>query len=92
VIESPPSSRGDEAQSPPLIRGDKRGVVPIIGMGGIMTPEDAVEFLLAGATAVAVGTANFVNPLAAIEIIEGLERYMQQQGVRDVHELIGAAG
>lgn len=64
--------------------------IPIIGMGGIATPEDAVEFLLAGATAVAVGAMNFVNPYTTIEIIEGLERYMEQYGIEDIRELIGA--
>jgi dihydroorotate dehydrogenase (NAD+) catalytic subunit len=64
--------------------------VPIIGMGGIMTAEDAVEFHLAGATAVAVGTANFVNPLATVEIISGLAAYLQQAGLTSVRDLIGA--
>jgi dihydroorotate dehydrogenase (NAD+) catalytic subunit len=63
--------------------------VPIVGMGGIMTGEDAAEFLLAGATAVAVGTANLVNPRAALEVLEGLRRYLRDQGCRDVHEIIG---
>lgn len=65
--------------------------LPIIGMGGIFTAEDAVEFILAGATAVAVGTANFVNPRAAIVVLEGIERYMKENGVRDINELVGAA-
>jgi dihydroorotate dehydrogenase (NAD+) catalytic subunit len=64
--------------------------VPIIGMGGIMNATDAVEFLLAGATAVAAGTVNFVNPLAAIEIAEGIADYLEKNGFSDVHELIGA--
>lgn len=64
--------------------------IPIIGMGGIATAEDAVEFLLAGASAVAVGAMNFVNPYATVEIIEGIERYMKQYNVEDVNELIGA--
>lgn len=63
--------------------------VPILGMGGIMSGEDAVEFMLAGATAVAVGTANFVDPHATERVIEGIERYCQEQGVTDVNELIG---
>ncbi|MDR2715415.1 MAG: dihydroorotate dehydrogenase [Coriobacteriaceae bacterium] len=63
--------------------------IPLIGMGGIMTGEDAVEFLLAGASAVAVGTANFVNPRATVEVIEGIERYCADNGVTDVKELIG---
>ena len=66
--------------------------IPIIGMGGIATAEDAVEFLLAGATAVAVGAMNFVNPYATVEVIEGIEAYMKQTGVDDVNALIGAIG
>ncbi len=64
--------------------------LPVIGMGGIATAEDAVEFLLAGASAVAVGTANFFDPYATVEIVEGIEAYMRRYGVRDVKELIGA--
>lgn len=64
--------------------------LPIIGMGGIMTGEDAIEFLLAGATAVAVGTANFQNPYATVEIAIGIEAYMEKYGVKDVKQLIGA--
>lgn len=63
--------------------------LPIIGMGGIMTAEDAIEFLLAGATAVSVGTANFHNPTATIDIINGIEAYMKQYGIQDIKELIG---
>jgi len=63
---------------------------PIVGMGGISTGTDAVEFMLAGATAVAVGTATFVNPTAATDVVEGIEAYMTQYGVEDVNELIGA--
>lgn len=64
--------------------------IPVIGMGGIATAEDAIEFLLAGASAVAVGAANFVNPYATVEIVEGIERYMQQYHIEDIKELIGA--
>lgn len=63
--------------------------VPIIGMGGIATAEDALEFIMAGATAVSVGTANFYNPYATVQIAEGIERFMEQQGVADIKELIG---
>ena len=63
--------------------------IPIIGMGGIQNAEDALEFIMAGATAVSVGTANFTNPYATVEIIEGLERYMKENGVEDIRELIG---
>ena len=64
--------------------------LPIIGMGGIATAEDAIEMLLAGATAISVGTANFSNPMVTMEILEGMQSYMAQQGVEDVQELIGA--
>jgi dihydroorotate dehydrogenase (NAD+) catalytic subunit len=64
--------------------------VPVIGMGGIMSGEDAIEFLLAGATAVAVGTANFVNPTAAVSVVRGIESYMQNNNIGDVNELVGA--
>ena len=64
--------------------------IPVIGMGGIATAEDAIVFLLAGASAVAVGAMNFVNPYATIEIIEGIEAYMKQYGIKDLSELIGA--
>lgn len=64
--------------------------IPIIGMGGIMTAEDAIEMILAGATMVSVGTANFLNPTATIDVIEGIESYMDRFGVEDIRELIGA--
>ena len=63
--------------------------LPIIGMGGVATAEDALEFIMAGATAVAVGTANFHNPYATLEIIKGIEEYMQASGIEDINELIG---
>ena len=61
--------------------------IPVIGMGGIATAEDAIEFLLAGATAVSVGAVNFMNPYATVEIIEGIEQYMTKYGVEDILEL-----
>ena len=64
--------------------------IPIIGMGGIATAEDAVEFLLAGASAVSIGAMNFVNPYATVEVVEGIENYMERYGVENVTELIGA--
>ena len=64
--------------------------VPILGMGGISNGIDAVEFMLAGATAVAVGTANFMNPTATVQVIDGISAYCEEQGVKDVTELIGA--
>ena len=63
--------------------------IPIIGMGGISTAEDALEMILAGATAVSVGTANFHNPLVTMEIVKGIREYMEQNGVEDIGELIG---
>ena len=63
--------------------------IPIIGMGGIQTGEDAMEFILAGATAVAVGTANFNNPFATEQVAAGIESYMRQMGVDDIRDLIG---
>jgi dihydroorotate dehydrogenase (NAD+) catalytic subunit len=64
--------------------------IPIIGMGGIMNASDAIEFMLAGATAVAVGTANFVNPKSTIEIINGIEQYLRRKEINDVKEIIGS--
>ena len=64
--------------------------LPIIGMGGIATAEDALEFIMAGATAVSVGTANFYNPYATVEIADGIEKFMKEQNVEDIRELIGA--
>ena len=64
--------------------------VPILGMGGIMTAEDAIEFMLCGATAVAAGTVNFVNPHAGQELVRGIEQYCIDNGVADVNELVGA--
>lgn len=65
--------------------------LPILGMGGITTAEDALEFILAGATAVAVGTANFLNPRATTDIIQGLKEYCQHQGISDINDLVGLA-
>ena len=64
--------------------------IPLLGMGGICSWEDGVEFLLAGATAVAVGTANFIDPLAALHVVEGLENYCREQGIGSPRELTGA--
>ena len=63
--------------------------IPIIGMGGICSAEDAMEFILAGATAVSIGTANFTNPKTTVELIDGIEAYMRRHGVEDINELIG---
>lgn len=64
--------------------------IPIIGMGGIMNAEDALEFILAGATAVSVGTANFHNPYATTEVVSGIESYMKKYNVEDIIDLVGA--
>ncbi len=64
--------------------------IPVIGMGGIMNSSDALEFLIAGARAIAVGTANFVNPLSTVQIIEGLERFMSEEGIGDIQDIIGS--
>lgn len=64
--------------------------IPVIGMGGIACAEDAIEFLLAGASAVAVGAMNFVNPYTTVEVVEGIKKYMERYGVEDIRELIGA--
>lgn len=64
--------------------------IPIIGMGGIANAEDALEFMLAGATGVAVGAMNFVNPYTTMEVVKGIEEYMQQYGIEELGEIIGA--
>jgi dihydroorotate dehydrogenase (NAD+) catalytic subunit len=64
--------------------------IPVIGMGGIMTASDALEFLIAGARAVAVGTANFVNPAASVEIIEGIEKFLIEDDLADINSIIGS--
>lgn len=63
--------------------------LPLIGMGGIMTYEDAIEFMMAGATMVSVGTANFHNPYVTLEIIEGMKKFMEEKGIEDINEIIG---
>jgi len=65
--------------------------VPIIGCGGIAFADDALEFIMAGASAVQMGTATMVNPGAPLEVVEGLQRFMQSEGISDIAELIGAA-
>ena len=63
--------------------------VPIIGMGGITCAEDALEFILAGASAVSVGTASFYNPMAAVQVAEGIEAYMRQHRAEHIRDLVG---
>ena len=64
--------------------------LPVLGMGGIATAEDALEFILAGATAVSVGTANFINPRATLDVVEGIDRYLEEKGIDSVRDLVGA--
>jgi dihydroorotate dehydrogenase (NAD+) catalytic subunit len=64
--------------------------IPVIGVGGILSGEDAAEFLIAGASAVQVGTAHFRNPAACIEVTEDMERYLERHGIQDVKDLIGS--
>jgi dihydroorotate dehydrogenase (NAD+) catalytic subunit len=64
--------------------------IPVIGIGGIVTAEDAIEFLIAGATAIQVGTANFINPRATMDIIEGIESFMEKEGIHHINELTGS--
>ncbi len=66
--------------------------IPVIGMGGIMTAEDAIEFMMAGARGVAVGTANFTDPEATVKIIDGIEAFMVKYGYDDINEIVGAVG
>ncbi|MBQ5635982.1 MAG: nitronate monooxygenase, partial [Selenomonadales bacterium] len=63
--------------------------VPIIGMGGIMTAEDAIEFFLAGASAVSIGTANFVNPAVAMDVTRGIDEYLDARGIKSIQDIIG---
>jgi dihydroorotate dehydrogenase (NAD+) catalytic subunit len=63
--------------------------IPVIGIGGIMTPADAIEFILAGASAIQVGTASFIDPLASIKILEGIEQYLAAKGFSDIKEIVG---
>jgi dihydroorotate dehydrogenase (NAD+) catalytic subunit len=67
----------------------QRVSVPVIGIGGIMTAQDALEFLIVGAKAVQIGTANFINPRATLEVIEGIINYLAVHKIKDVNEIIG---
>ncbi len=68
----------------------RRVQIPILAMGGIMSAEDALEFLITGATMVAIGTASFINPKAPLEILEGIKKYMKAHKMSDIHKLIGS--
>ncbi len=63
--------------------------IPVVGLGGIMTAEDAIEFLLAGASAVQIGTANFIDPAVTVKIINGINDYLEQNHFKSVREIIG---
>lgn len=63
--------------------------IPIIGMGGIANAEDAIEFMMAGATAVSIGAMNFINPYTTVETVAGIEKFMQEKGIADINEIIG---
>jgi len=65
--------------------------IPIVGCGGIISANDALEFIMAGASAVQVGTANLTNPQATLDVLEGIEQFMKQEGIQDISEIIGAA-
>jgi len=65
--------------------------LPVVGCGGITNASDAIEFIMAGASAVQVGTASFVNPRAPLDILEGIEKFMAEEGIEDIAELVGAA-
>ncbi len=65
--------------------------IPIIGCGGITTASDALEFIMAGASAIQVGTASFANPRAPLDVLEGIEQFMKKEGIKDINELVGAA-
>jgi len=67
----------------------QRVSIPVIGIGGIMTAEDALEFLVLGAKAVQIGTANFINPLVTMEVVEGMKNYLAEQKIKDINEIIG---
>jgi dihydroorotate dehydrogenase (NAD+) catalytic subunit len=64
--------------------------IPVIGLGGIMTAEDAIEFFMAGATAIEIGTANFIDPAVTIKVRDGINCWLEQHGCHSLHEIIGA--
>ena len=69
----------------------KKANIPVVGCGGISSAEDALEFIMAGASAVQVGTAQFVSPSALLDVLEGIEQFMQKEGIKELSELIGVA-
>ncbi len=64
--------------------------IPVVGLGGIMNATDAIEFMLAGASAIQIGTANFINPMVTVEVVKGIEDYMKRHQIRDINDIIGA--
>jgi dihydroorotate dehydrogenase (NAD+) catalytic subunit len=68
----------------------QKAKIPLIGMGGIMNTEDGLEFLIAGASAIAIGTLNFVNPGSSVQIIEGLKKYMAKLKINDIKDIVGS--
>ena len=73
-----------------VYEASKAVTIPVIGMGGIVTAEDAIEFFLAGADAIAVGTAIFSNPTAPMEVIAGIDRWLDAHGIKSLSEIVGA--
>ena len=63
--------------------------IPVIGLGGISSAYDALEFLMAGATAVEIGTANFIDPTVTIKVIDGIQEYLDRHNIADIHDIIG---
>ena len=66
--------------------------IPVVGLGGIMNARDAIEFLLAGASAIEIGTANFIDPAVTVKVARGIDEYLERHGCRSVREIIGALG
>ncbi|MDY3732219.1 MAG: dihydroorotate dehydrogenase, partial [Alloprevotella sp.] len=64
--------------------------IPVVGLGGIMNATDAIEFLMAGATAIEIGTANFIDPTVTVKVVEGIGEWLNRHGIADVNEIIGA--
>ncbi len=64
--------------------------IPVLGMGGIVNGEDAIEFMLAGATAVSIGAGNFISPFTSVNTVEGIEKYMEKHKIEDINDIVGA--
>ncbi len=64
--------------------------IPVVGLGGIMNATDAIEFMMAGATAIEIGTANFIDPTVTIKVIEGMNEWLDRHGIKDIKDIIGA--